>query len=163
MYRRYDVTFSDHYELEKFPFDSQQLTMDLGLNNQYKNLFDLSVHAVMFNRKALTMHEWTVDPPTLERHKVKARNTKVMLHITRKSTYYVTNIIIIMLGLVSLCFSTFAVPVEDLADRMSIVLTLLLTAVAFKFVIADSLPKLGFNTFLDNFILINFGHSNVSL
>jgi hypothetical protein len=39
---------------------------------------------------------------------------------------------------------------------MSIILTLLLTAVAFKFVIADSLPKLGFNTFLDNFILINF-------
>lgn len=155
--RMYDVTFTDHYDLEKFPFDSQSLTIDLGLNNQYKNLFDLSVHAVMFNRKALAMHEWTVDPPTVERHRVKARNTKVLLHITRKSMYYVTNIIVIMLGLVALCFSAFAVPVDDLADRMSIILTLLLTAVAFKFVIADSLPKLGFNTFLDTFILLNFG------
>lgn len=151
------MTFTDHFELEKFPFDSQALTMDLSLNNQYKHMYDLSVHAVMFNRKALTMHEWLIDPPTVERHKVKVRNTKVVLHISRKSTYYITNIIVIMLGLVGLCFSAFAVPVDDLADRMSIILTLLLTAVAFKFVIADSLPKLGFNTFLDNFILIQFG------
>ena len=41
-----------------------------------------------------------MDPPTVERHKVKVRNTKVVLHVERKAKYYVTNIIIIMLGLV---------------------------------------------------------------
>ena len=42
--RLYDVTFADHFDLVNFPFDSQALTMDLGLNNQHKGLFDLSVH-----------------------------------------------------------------------------------------------------------------------
>jgi hypothetical protein len=42
--RSYDVTFSDHFDLVNFPFDSQALIMDLGLNNQHKGLFDLSVH-----------------------------------------------------------------------------------------------------------------------
>jgi hypothetical protein len=61
-----------------------------------------------------------------------------------------------VVGLVALCFSAFCIDVADLADRMSIILTLLLTAVAFKFVIADSLPKLSYSTYIDYFLLMNF-------
>ena len=45
--------------------------------------------------------------------------------------------------------SAFALPVDDLADRSSIVLTLLLTAVAFKLVISDSIPKVSYFTVMD--------------
>jgi len=38
-------------------------------------------------------------------------------------------------------FTAFALPEDNLADRINIVLTLLLTVVAFKFVVADSIPK----------------------
>ena len=78
---------------------------------------------------------------------IASRYTNVSMVVHRKSSYYLSNIISIMAGLVSLCFSAFAIEVQDLADRMSIILTLLLTAVAFKFVIADSLPKLSYSTY----------------
>jgi heme/copper-type cytochrome/quinol oxidase subunit 2 len=58
----------------------------------------------------------------------------------------------VMLAICSLSFTAFAIPREDLGDRMSIVLTLLLTAVAFKLVIADSLPKVSYFTALDTYM-----------
>ena len=154
----YIATFSEHFELENFPFDTQMLTIDLRLDNPNTwNMFDLSVHAVMFHKNALTLPEWTVGSPVVERHSMKFRNTKVNLMITRKITYYMTNIVGMMIGLTLLCLGTFLVPEEDLADRLGIILTLVLTAVAFKFVVADSIPKLGYNTYIDIFLLLNFG------
>eukprot|EP00959_Pyramimonas_sp_CCMP1952_P100175 2094983-Pyramimonas_sp.AAC.1 len=47
-----------------------------------------------------------------------------------------------LMGLLSTAaIGAYSVDKEEVADRSSIVLTLLLTVVAFKFVIADSLPK----------------------
>ena len=58
----------------------------------------------------------------------------------------------VMLAICSLSFTAFAIPREELGDRMSIVLTLLLTAVAFKLVIADALPKVSYFTALDKYM-----------
>ena len=69
----------------------------------------------------------------------------------------VTNVIGILAMLTLLVLTVFAVPVEDLADRVGIVLTLLLTAVAFKFVVADTVPKVGYSTQLDRYMLLNMG------
>jgi hypothetical protein len=58
-----------------------------------------------------------------------------------------------MISLLSLL--VFAVPEEDLADKISIVLTLLLTSVAFKFVIGDKLPRVNYTHFMDAFVSNN--------
>ena len=60
-----------------------------------------------------------------------------------------------MLMLSLLGFSAFSLPRGDLSDRLNIVLTLLLTTTAFKFVVSDTIPKVGYNTHLDVFILLN--------
>ena len=44
----------------------------------------------------------------------------------------------------------------DLADRASIVFTMLLTAMAFKFVMADQLPSVPYLTTLDSFMVSSF-------
>jgi hypothetical protein len=49
----------------------------------------------------------------------------------------------------------FALPWDALNDRVGVILTLLLTAVAFKLVITDSIPKVGYSTLIDNFVLGN--------
>ena len=51
----YMVNFTGHFNLNSFPFDYQQLNMDVRLNNKHKHHFDLSVHAVLFNRKAFAL------------------------------------------------------------------------------------------------------------
>ena len=45
---------------------------------------------------------------------------------------------------------------SDLADRMAISFTGVLTSVAYQFIVAESLPRHIYNTFLDNFVLFSF-------
>jgi hypothetical protein len=65
------------------------------------------------------------------------------IQLTRVPTYYLWNIVVVMFVLVLSAFSVVGVPYEDYADRMSITMTLLLTVVAFKFVIATYVRELG--------------------
>jgi hypothetical protein len=47
---------------------------------------------------------------------------------------------------------TYGLPPSDMDGRLGICLTLLLTAVAYKFTAAEGLPKLGYLTALDKFV-----------
>jgi hypothetical protein len=52
--------------------------------------------------------------------------------------------------------SAHGIPIPDLADRLSVNLTLLLTAMAFKFVLADKLPPTPYLTTLEKYVLCTF-------
>ena len=56
----------------------------------------------------------------------------------------------------ALAYGSFAVPREDVADRLSVSLTMVLTAVAFKQIIAAELPNVSYLTLLDVFVLASF-------
>jgi len=58
------------------------------------------------------------------------------LRLTRVPTYYLWNIVVVVFVLVLSAFSVVGIPHEEYADRTSITMTLLLTVVAFKFVIS---------------------------
>jgi len=47
-------------------------------------------------------------------------------------------------------------PIEDFADRINICLTLILAAVAFLYVVGESLPKVPYLTLLDKLMLYAF-------
>ena len=55
-----------------------------------------------------------------------------------------------------LTFSAHGIPVGDLADRLSVNLTLLLTAMAFKWVLSDSLPPVPYLTELEYYVIATF-------
>merc|ERR1719247_1501702 len=71
------------------------------------------------------------------------------LQVRRHSTNYLYNIIIPTATLVSLAFCSFNVPLNEVADRASITLTLLLSIIAYKLIIKDELPKVNFLTLID--------------
>lgn len=70
--------------------------------------------------------------------------------------YFIVNIKALMFCVSSLCFTSYSVPIPDLGDRASITLSLLLTAVAYKLVLADILPRVSYLTALDKYVLICF-------
>ena len=146
--------FKESFELRNFPFDAQTLNIDLRqASGATWDNYDLVVCGVQFHRDAIEQPEWTVLTPKIER--CSHMQTKIELRVKRMAQYYVTNVIGILAMLTLLVLTVFAVPVDDLADRMGIVLTLLLTAVAFKFVVADTVPKVGYSTQLDRYMLLN--------
>lgn len=58
------------------------------------------------------------------------------------------NCVIVFLG-----WTGFAIPIEDVADRLSVIITLLLTSTAFKYVITEKLPRIDYPTQLDYYML----------
>ena len=150
----YVLKCKELYELENFPFDRQDLQIELRQDDSSTwDDFDLTVFSVLFHKHALELSEWETYEPKIEKSSHKA--TTILLQVRRIPTFYVTNVVLVMLMLSLLGFTAFALPPDALSDRIDIMLTLLLTAVAFKFVIADAIPKVGYNTHLDNFVMMN--------
>ena len=61
--------------------------------------------------------------------------------IERIPNYYLYNVVLVLFAIVLTTPVVIGIPPEDLADRLSVTLTLILTAVAFKFVVADWTPR----------------------
>lgn len=83
------------------------------------------------------------------------------LVLVRKSAFYISNVAAPMAGITMLAAVSIGTQGADASrlgtgDRLSITLTLLLTAVAYKFIVASLLPQVSYQTTLDQYILICF-------
>ena len=72
----------------------------------------------------------------------------------RKSTFYVHNIVGMMVLLSCLGFIVYCFDFNEIDTRIQTVLTILLTAVTFKFAVGESIPKVPFHTYIDKFLLM---------
>lgn len=152
--RAYVCTCREHFELQDFPFDQQDLTLEIRLNSPKTwELFDLSVNAVQFHKNSLQLTEWMPHAPIVTRDNPKTKVSKINMKIVRFSGFYIQNVVLMMFANSLLGLISFAMDITDLGSRVSTLLTLLLTAVAFKFSLAGSLPKVPYNTLIDYFIL----------
>lgn len=107
-------------------------------------------------RGTVRMAEWRLYHPTSEvssDSQTKGRcNYSVHLVVRRRHEYWTQSVMTIMGMMCSLALTTHVVPTHEFSGRASIVLTLMLTAVAFKFLISGELPKVPYSTFLDSYI-----------
>jgi hypothetical protein len=150
----YTMDIGYTFDLHRFPYDGHWLPIRVAQNNsQTWDLFDLTVCCVQFHADALQIAEWRVDQPALNR--IDRKKTDLMLHMQRKPAFYNQNVVMVMLGLGLLGFTVFAFDGEQLADRINTILMVLFTLVAFKFTIANELPRVGYNTLLDDFFMLN--------
>lgn len=132
----YCVSTAEHYA------DAQDLTVELRLTDgRVWDLYDLSVHMVQLNREVMHLTEWKVFTPTVQRNNPKTKATHVKLKIQRLAGFYIQNVVVTMYVLSLLGPLAFVMDITDVGSRVGNVLTLILTAVAFKFVLAGALPK----------------------
>jgi len=80
----------------------------------------------------------------------------VSLRVERQYEYFMSNIVFVVFLIVLLAPTTFAIDYNSMSDRMQIVLTLLLTVITFKFIIAGEVPKTATVTLLDKYMLLSF-------
>ncbi len=153
----YCLTCKAHFEFQNFPFDHQELKIQLRLNDLRQwELFNLSVSTVQFHKQALQHSEWTFCEPIVARNTPPTAGTDIKLQMRRHPGYYIQNIVMIMSGLVALTLLVFALEVEEVGIRLLAVFTIILNAVAFKLFYSTLLPKVSYNTILDYYIFENF-------
>lgn len=80
----------------------------------------------------------------------------VKFQIQRKGFYYVKNFCFPNFIFAVISFSVYLDETSDIVGRLSILLTLLLTVVAFKFSTVSSIPQLTYETALENYVLSLF-------
>ena len=102
----------------------------------------------------ILLHEpWVCLHERLEDDKDPARFALISLRFTRNPTYFVFNILFPLFVIVICGFSVFAIPSDEIADRLSVSLTVLLTFAAFQSIRGDSLPNTAELSILDYYIV----------
>lgn len=81
---------------------------------------------------------------------------KVRLKMRRNYQVYLWNVVFFMMLLSGLSLCSFAVDAEDLGERLAIIITLLLTSVAYQSSVFSTLPNVPYLTLLDKYIVACF-------
>ena len=166
---RIDGTFTEIMDLEFFPIDVQDLTIELLFKCAAEGPVPVvltmapDVHAATetFSQPNLWMLH---DDLSLSIHRVGAKNadgvrlkTYPALHlsarVSRRPTYYIANIAAPMAVFSLMAVLAFMVPREDVGSRMQVSLTLVVTAATYKFAMASFMPEIAYLTLLDKYII----------
>lgn len=178
------VIFRERFELATFPFDAQDFKITLieapaaghfigqFCNSEEQHVDNPSLPASVGNDTiselaADGLPEWELHYPIIsecgkpvyETGHLNRPHAKfvVNLRMKRKPGFYIWNIVIPFGMIVTLSFASFAFSVWDRCDvRMQVAVTMLLSAVAFKFVAIQTLPSIPYLTLLDKYILVVF-------
>jgi hypothetical protein len=160
MKHRAQAVFNERMELGNFPWDIQELSLPVTLhavahharfvaNQEYPSVFQNAnfplndvFHVPLEDVVMACPH--TSSPSESSGKFVYPRCT-FKVYMCRKGGYYLSNVmapmaVLTMLSMVSCSTEPSGEPLGT-GDRLSVTLTLLLTAVAYKFVVASSLPQ----------------------
>jgi hypothetical protein len=86
---------------------------------------------------------------------VRYNSIFLIQNVSRHPGFYVLNLYLPTLLISSSAFTAFVFYVEDFGGRSNVLMTLLLTVVAFKQVIGQNLPRLPYITYLDRYALVS--------
>lgn len=134
--------------------------------------FSTGGHHCLYSDGFIQEDVWTVNPETCvtvraghtdERHRgtqdgQRFSTLTIEVCIKRRFEFYALNVLLPFVLFVCLSFISFAVeiPEGNLSDRTTITLSMVLTAAAFKIVIANFTPAVGYLTLLDQYVLLCF-------
>ena len=168
-------TINDQFPVKNFPFDTQLLRFNLhpdrGHNFYYQtelNTDELSVSYYDNAVNSLYSPEWEfknwfisnnyeLDPASLQFFST----LNFDYEIERKNLYYVFKLMLPVIFLIVLSGMVFFIRIEDLQSRLTISIVCFLSLIAYIFVVDDELPKLGYLTFIDVFILLSYMFSGL--
>jgi len=152
------------FDMAMFPFDSQILEIRLKSRHATRNKESLYVklcnpetwrfkNGHKLGASADWLSEWDIvkfDGAPDGKHQDEYR---LQITILRDSRAAFWRLIFSLSSILLLSFTAFGVQVDDLSDRASITMTMMLALVAFKFILADELPKVPYLTVMDKFIV----------
>jgi len=149
----------------RFPFDRQILSLVLQNENidRFPNVLFQPVadKPSWFGLLARIPDKWSSFLPILGYSKSEAYDNKTHcqfdMPIERKSSFYLVNVVFPLMVVSGLGLTAFSIELEDLPSRLSVILTLLLSAVAFKYVINQYIPNISYMTVLDAYIMLSYG------
>ena len=173
------AVFQQHMKLSQFPFDQQDLSIELQAGFEYDKDSPWPIELVEnvkykslvvadrfvpkseyklcgnqdFGRVQLTEEKTNRWESASEQ--VYSR-VKITVRVQRRRGYWLSNVVAPLFIVSSSLFATFVLPVEETNDRLAASLTILLAMVTFKTVVSEQLPKISYLTWLDYYVIACF-------
>jgi len=160
--QRFTGTFSVPMDLRDFPLDSQEFYVwvvspqRLGSPATLAPMADLSTYSV----DRLSVSDWEVEPARLDDAPFQAgpgapTNPGIKLSFVahREITYYVIQVLTPLVAIAFMAYAVFWIGPTVIPTRVGVVVTTMLTLIAYRFMLANLVPRLSYLTRLDWFML----------
>lgn len=148
--------------LNDFPFDHQKLRIDLAGTGHREGsvvfVVDPKVPSVVAESLSISDWElmsWTAEPRELAiGHGSKVLpGFRMTLEVKRNRGYHLVNVILPLVMIIFMSWVVFWINPKNANPRVSVSVTAMLTLIAYRFAVGASLPKIGYLTRMDWFIL----------
>ncbi len=167
------------FDFRKFPFDSQQLSIELWSeypstlvelepNEPYMAAYAQSgIYDPVDNLK-MTIDGWNIDGISYETYEyldndgLPYKGFLFYIDVTRLTSYYLYKIILPIIFILCISWSVFWVRGSQLDAKVNVTIVCLLSLIAYNFIIDEDLPKLSYLTFLDSFILLSYFYTGIA-
>lgn len=160
--------FSEELELRYFPFDTQDLSLTLRFGQPCRE-DKAQVRFINSPRSKVFLNVFTLKNASTEPQEIHVdfwftklqyqaddQFPLIQIHcnVGRKPRYYLVNVALPVFSIVMASGSSMTVdPRTDMSGRLGATLTLVLTAVAYKYLVAQMVPAISYNTLLDHYVL----------
>lgn len=165
-YQRYKGWLHVPLKLQRFPFDTQVIKIVLKSSvwgeDCLKLISVLSNEQLEGMAENIEMQDWRllypidvfVEPEWSLEDKRYVSQFSLEVQVRRKSGYYLKNMVSLMFLILLMSWSVFFVPADKIDARLTISLTLFLSAVAFNFVVEGELPKVSHFTYITKLFIV---------
>ena len=160
-----NVKITEAYDLLSFPFDMQDLTLRLEVDNTTK-IAPYPVDALnrietRWRAPVLVLPKGVARLPDFELNRdvpvsyKYIRNELVIVFVYERAyQYHLWNSYALLAGIASISIAIWSLPAEAVESRLSLDITLLLVGIAFKQVLSSELPPVSYLTILDQYNLV---------
>ena len=159
--------FNTNFNYKNFPFDKQIIKFelvnlfDLGsglLDVSHRSIFKLEEFASKNSISGWEIinsgiyHDTYRDPTVIDPSDVLV----IELEIERQHGYYVYKVILPIILILMVCWSSVFIAAKELESKLTITIVCLLSLIAYNFVIDNEIPKLEYLTIIDWIILASY-------
>jgi hypothetical protein len=162
----FDGTFSTAFSLRQFPFDRQVLRMEYLPFYLTGSEFRFAPAPLLLTGvkggKYTELGAWQLNSLDYSTDKIDGRaggeSTRAVFQITisRRSRFYIWKVFLPLLLMTLIPAVVFWIDAKEFDWMLKIPMTMLLATVAFEFVVARDLPKIGYMTLLDAIFLASY-------
>ncbi|MBW7896826.1 MAG: hypothetical protein H3C27_17095 [Opitutaceae bacterium] len=155
--RQMNVHLSTELDLRELPFDTQHVQIELeSFQHQAHEMTLTLAPADLRITPQISLPQWRVGRLTAktasyfnELYDETYSRTTVTVELQRRHQFYIWQMMVPLVILIGVAFAVFFLPLQDLADRMNVIVASLLTIVALSYTLHAELPKIPYLTVID--------------
>jgi hypothetical protein len=152
--------FTSLLDLRDFPLDEQRFQIQVvapGVDVAEVELVPDDEPPMRL--EMLSISNWSVEPARIVPYTMPAAAGRTLpglaleLEATRRFSYYLVQVLLPLIAIIMMSWTVFWVDPTVVPARMSVVVTAMLTIIAYRFALGSMVPKLPYLTLLDWFLL----------